>query len=215
MYDQTKLDVIIFLGFAGSIAMVCIAIFAGEFEGTILGPGDDVKFGTLVLDTDGEWWAFFLAQLALGILDVYFYEWVQPYYNQITNFGNIPIIKENHGSGETVGERLLLSAKTSAAFFPMMIRATLAVIFVNTQIMSVILVQVIKEGFIFVQVYEKVTDKQQNEMWMTQKEADELNKKKTDEAPWVNENTKLQGDKKGNYGTLELKRRSTYNNIRF
>ena len=108
MYDQTKLDVIIFLGFAGSIAMICIAIFAGEFEGTILGPGDDVKFGTLVLDTDGEWWAFFLAQLALGILDVYFYEWVQPYYNQITNFGNIPIIKENHGSGETVGELSLI-----------------------------------------------------------------------------------------------------------
>ena len=212
MYEQTKLDVIIFLGFAGSIAMICIAIFAGEFEGTILGHGPDVKFGTLILDTPGEWWAFFLAQLALGILDVYFYEWVQPYYNQITNFPHIPIVKENHGNGESVGERLLLSLKTSAAFFPAMIRATLAVIFVNTQIMSVILVQVIKEIFIFVQVYEKVTDKQQNEMWMTQKEADELNKKKPDEAPWVNENTKLQGDKKGNYGTLELKRR---NNIRF
>ena len=211
MYDQTKLDVIIFLGFAGSIAMICIAIFAGEFEGTILGPGDDVKFGTLVLDTDGEWWAFFLAQLALGILDVYFYEWVQPYYNQITNFGNIPIVKENHGSGET-WSRLFFAAKSTASSFPMMIRITLSVVFVNTQIMSVILVQVIKEIFIFVQVYEKVTDKQQNEMWMTQKEADELNKKKTDEAPWVNENTKLQGDKKGNYGTLDLKRR---NNIRF
>ena len=212
MYEQTKLDVIIFLGFAGSIAMVCIAIFAGEFEGTILGHGDDVKFGTLILDTPGEWWAFFLAQLALGILDVYFYEWVQPYYNQITNFNYIPIVTENHGKGDTVGSRLLLSAKTSAAFFPMMIRITLGVIFVNTQIASVILVQVIKEIFIFIQVYEKVTDKHENNMWMSQEEADELNKKKTDEAPWVNENTKLQGDGQGGYGALKLKRR---NNIRF
>jgi len=210
MYEQTKLDAIIFLGFAGSIAMICIAIFAGEFEGTILGPGDDVKFGTLILDTDGEWWAFFLAQLALGILDVYFYEWVQPYYNQITNFGNIPIVTENHGKGDTVGSRLLLSAKTSAAFFPMMIRITLSVIFVNTQIASVILVQVIKEIFIFIQVYEKVTDKHENSMWMSQEEADKFNKKeKRDEE--ANESSPLQGDAKGGYGAL-LKRRI---NVRF
>lgn len=207
MYEQTKLDVIIFLGFAGSIAMICIAIFAGEFEGTILGHGPDVKFGTLILDTPGEWWAFFLAQLALGILDVYFYEWVQPYYNQITNFPHIPIVKENHGNGESVGERLLLSLKTSAAFFPAMIRATLAVIFVNTQIMAVILVQVIKELFIFIQVYEKVTDKQKDKMWMTQKEADKYNKKDEEEA---NESSPiLQGDNKGGYGALNVKRRIT------
>ena len=211
MYDQTKLDVIIFLGFAGSIAMICIAIFAGEFEGTILGPGDDVKFGTLILDDAGEWWAFFLAQLALGILDVYFYEWVQPYYNQITNFGNIPIVTDNHGKGDTVGSRLLLSAKTSAAFFPMMIRITLSVIFVNTQIASVILVQVIKEIFIFIQVYEKVTDKYEEKMWMSQKEADEYNKKESQKE--VDESSPiLQGDKAGGYGALNLKRR---NNIRF
>ena len=211
MYDQTKLDVIIFLGFAGSIAMICIAIFAGEFEGTILGPGDDVKFGTLILDDAGEWWAFFLAQLALGILDVYFYEWVQPYYNQITNFGNIPIVTDNHGKGDTVGSRLLLSAKTSAAFFPMMIRITLSVIFVNTQIASVILVQVIKEIFIFIQVYEKVTDKYEEKMWMSQKEADEYNKKESQKE--VDESSPiLQGDNTGDYGALNLKRR---NNIRF
>ena len=212
MYEQTKLDVIIFLGFAGSIAMICIAIFAGEFEGTILGHGDDVKFGTLILDTPGEWWAFFLAQLALGVLDVYFYEWVQPYYNQITNFPHIPIVTENHGKGETATDRLLLSLKTSAAFFPAMIRATLAVIFVNTQIMAVILVQVIKELFIFIQVYEKVTDKHKEKMWMTQKEADKFNKKKDDEEK-ANENSQiLQGDNEGGYGTLYLKRRI---NVRF
>jgi len=210
MYDQTKLDVIIFLGFAGSIAMICIAIFAGEFEGTILGPGDDVKFGTLILDTAGEWWAFFLAQLALGILDVYWYEWVQPYYNQITNFGNIPIVKENHGSGER-WSRLFFAAKSTASSFPMMIRITLSVVFVNTQIMSVILVQVIKEIFIFVQVYEKVTDKQKDKMWMTQKEADVYNKKNEDQE--ANESSPiLPGDNIGGYGGIQLKRR---NNIRF
>ena len=210
MYDQTKLDVIIFLGFAGSIAMICIAIFAGEFEGTILGPGDDVKFGTLILDTAGEWWAFFLAQLALGILDVYWYEWVQPYYNQITNFGNIPIVKENHGSGER-WSRLFFAAKSTASSFPMMIRITLSVVFVNTQIMSVILVQVIKEIFIFVQVYEKVTDKQKDKMWMTQKEADVYNKKNEDQE--ANESSPiLPGDNIGGYGSIQLKRR---NNIRF
>ena len=209
MYEQTKLDVIIFLGFAGSIAMVCIAIFAGEFEGTILGPGDDVKFGTLILDTDGEWWAFFLAQLALGIIDVYWYEWVQPYYDQVTNFGNIPIVTENHGKG-TTGSRLYFAAKNTASTFPMMIRITLGVVFVNTQIMSVILVQVIKEIFIFVQVYEKVTDKYENSMWMTQKEADAFNKKNEDEE--ANESSPLQGDAKGNYGAVELKRRI---NVRF
>ena len=222
MYKQTKLDVIIFLGFAGSIAMVCIAIFAGEFEGTIFYYGDDVKFGTLVLDTPGEWWAFFLAQLALGILDVYFYEWVQPYYNQITNYEYIPIVTENHGKGDTVGSRLLLSAKTSAAFFPMMIRITLGVIFVNTQIATVILVQVIKEIFIFIQVYEKVTDKHENNMWMSQKEADKYNKKQEDKNASVDDATRLpevdesspilQGDGQGGYGALKLKRR---NNIRF
>mgnify|MGYP001218036342 CR=1 FL=1 len=211
MYEQTKLDVIIFLGFAGSIAMICIAIFAGEFEGTILGPGDDVKFGTLILDTDGEWWAFFLAQLALGILDVYWYEWVQPYYNQVTNFENIPIVTENHGKGDTVVSRLLFALKSTSSTFPMMIRITLSVIFVNTQIASVILVQIIKEIFIFVQVYEKVTDKQKEGMWMTQKEADKFNKKeKRDEE--ANESSPLQGDAKGNYGAVDLKRR---NNIRF
>ena len=131
---------------------------------------------------------------------------------QITNFGNIPIIKENHGKGDTVGERLLLSAKTSAAFFPMMIRVTLAVIFVNTQIMAVILVQFIKAIFIFVQVYEKITDKHKEGMWMTQKDADKYNNKKKDEE--VNESSSiLPGDASGGYGTIvQLKKR---NNIRF
>ena len=210
MYNQTKLDVIIFLGFAGSIAMICIAIFAGEFEGTILGHGPDVKFGTLILDTPGEWWAFFLAQLALGVLDVYFFEWVKPYYDQITNFPHIPIVTNNHGNGESAGDRLLLSLKTSAAFFPAMIRVTLSVIFVNTQIMAVILVQAIKELVIFVQVYQKFTDKHKEEMWMTQKEADKFNKKKDDdeEASPI-----LPGNNNGGYGTIDqLKKR---NNIRF
>ena len=210
MYNQTNLDVIIFLGFAGSIAMICIAIFAGEFEGTILGHGPDVKFGTLILDTPGEWWAFFLAQLALGVLDVYFFEWVKPYYDQITNFPHIPIVTNNHGNGESAGDRLLLSLKTSAAFFPAMIRVTLSVIFVNTQIMAVILVQAIKELVIFVQVYQKFTDKHKEEMWMTQKEADKFNKKKDDdeEASPI-----LPGNNNGGYGTIDqLKKR---NNIRF
>jgi hypothetical protein len=213
MYDQTKLDVIIFLGMIGSITMIGIAIFAGEFEGTILGHGDDVKFGTLILDTPGEWWGFFLAQLTLGILDVYFWEWVKPYYDQITNFPHIPIVTNNHGNGESVGDRLLLSAKVSAAFFPMMIRVTLSVIFVNTQIMAVILVQAIKELVIFVQVYEKITDKHKDKMWMSQKEADAFNKKNEDQE--ANESSPLQGDNEGNYGGLgnPLKRRS--NNIRF
>jgi len=211
MYNQTKLDIIIWLGVIGSITMIGIAIFAGEFQGTILGHGDDVKFGTLILDTPGEWWAFFLAQLALGILDVYFWELVKPYYDQLTNFGHIPIVTENHGSGDTVGDRLLLSAKTSAAFFPAIIRIALSVIFVNTQIMAVILVQAIKELFIFGIVYEKVTDKYKNNMWMSQKKADAFNKKNEDQE--AKESSPLPGDKKGNYGTLDqFKRR---NNIRF
>ena len=59
-------------------------------------------------------------------------------------------------------------------------------------------------------------------MWMTQKEADKYNKKKDNEnmvvddglfgGPQVDENSPLQGDNKGNYGGLDLKRR---NNIRF
>jgi len=211
MYNQTKLDIIIWLGVIGSITMIGIAIFAGEFQGTILGHGDDVKFGTLILDTPGEWWAFFLAQLALGILDVYFWELVKPYYDQLTNFGHIPIVTENHGSGDTVGDRLLLSAKTSAAFFPAIIRIALSVIFVNTQIMAVILVQAIKELFIFGIVYEKVTDKYKNNMWMSQKKADAFNKKNEDQE--AKESSPLPGDKTGNYGTLDqFKRR---NNIRF
>jgi hypothetical protein len=212
MYNQTKLDVIIFLGFAGSIAMICIAIFAGEFEGTILGHGPDVKFGTLILDTPGEWWAFFLAQLALGVLDVYFFEWVKPYYDQITNFPHIPIVTNNHGNGESVGDRLLLSLKTSAAFFPAMIRVTLAVIFVNTQIMAVILVQAIKELVILVQVYEKVTDKQKDGMWMTEKAADKLVPRSRDGDEEADE-SEGPGNNNGDYGNLgQLKKR---NNIRF
>jgi hypothetical protein len=200
MYNQTKLDVIIFLGFAGSIAMICIAIFAGEFEGT-----------TLILDTPGEWWAFFLAQLALGVLDVYFFECVKPYYDQITNFPHIPIVTNNHGNGESVGDRLLLSLKTSAAFFPAMIRVTLAVIFVNTQIMAVILVQAIKELVILVQVYEKVTDKQKDGMWMTEKAADKLVPRSRDGDEEADESS-LPGNN-GDYGNLgQLKKR---NNIRF
>jgi len=210
MYSQTKIDITIFLGFVGSIALICIAIFAGEFEGTIIGYGPDVKFGTLVLDTPGEWWAFFLAQLALGIVDVFWYEWVNPYYTQATNYEYIPIVTENHGKGDTVGSRLLFALKSTSSTFPMMIRVTLSVIFVNTQIMSVILVQVIKEVFIFVTVYEKVTDKYKNKMWMSQKEADIYNKKNEDKED--NESSPLQGDNKGNYGGLDLKRR---NNIRF
>ena len=215
MYDQTKIDITIFLGFVGSIALILIAVFAGEFEGTIIGPGDDVKFGTLILDTDGEWWAFFLAQLALGIVDVYWYEWVNPYYNQVTNFAHIPIVTENHGKGDTIGSRLLFALKSTSSTFPMMIRITLGVIFVNTQIASVILVQVIKEVFIFVIVYQKVTAKYEGNMWMSQKEANEIYKKKDKkkDPEKANESSKLQGDEKGNYGTLELKRRN--NNIRF
>jgi hypothetical protein len=214
MYNQTKLDIIIWLGMIGSITMIGIAIFAGEFEGTIIGHGDDVKFGTLILDTPGEWWAFFLAQLALGILDVYFWEWVKPYYAQLTNFPHIPIVTNNHGNGESVRDRLLLSAKTSAAFFPAMIRTTLSVIFVNTQIMAVILVQAIKELVIFVQVYKKITDKHKDGMWMSQKKADAFNKKNEDQEAKEN-SPEPQGDNEGDYVSLKLKRRSTYNNIRF
>ena len=211
MYDQTNIDITIFLGFAGSIAMICIAIFAGEFEGTIIGYGPDVKFGTLVLDTPGEWWAFFFAQLALGITDVFWYEWVNPYYSQVTNFEYKPIVTENHGKGDTVVSRLLFALKSTSSTFPMMIRVTLSVIFVNTQIMSVILVQAIKELFIFVIVYQKVTSKYKNKMWMSQKDADAFNKKNEDQE--AKESSPLPGDKKGNYGTLDqFKRR---NNIRF
>jgi len=212
MYSQTKIDITIFLGFVGSIALICIAIFAGEFEGTIIGYGPDVKFGTLVLDTPGEWWAFFFAQLALGIVEVYWYEWVNPYYNQVTNFEYIPIVTENHGKGDTIGTRLLFAAKSTSSTFPMMIRVTLSVIFVNTQIMSVILVQIIKELFIFVIVYQKVTSKYENNMWMSQKEADDFEKKNDKkEKGEAGGNTAPQGTVEGDYGTL-LKRR---NNIRF
>ena len=211
MYSQTKIDITIFLGFVGSIAMICIAIFAGEFEGTILYYGPDVKFGTLVLDTPGEWWAFFLAQLALGILDVAWYEWVNPYYNQATNFEYIPIVTENHGKGDT-GSRLLFALKSTSSTFPMMIRVTLSVIFVTTQIMSVILVQVIKEVFIFVIVYQKVTAKYEGNMWMSQKEADEFEKKNDKKKNEVGEDTPLLGAADGGYSSVDLKRR---NNIRF
>ena len=94
----------------------------------------------------------------------------------------------------------------------MMIRITLSVVFVNTQIMSVILVQVIKELVIFVQVYYKVTDKQKEGMWMTEKAADKFHKRDGDEE--ADESSPiLPGNNKGAYGTLgQLKKR---NNIRF
>ena len=93
----------------------------------------------------------------------------------------------------------------------MMIRVTLGVIFVNTQIASVILVQVIKEIFIFVQVYEKVTDKYEEQMWMSQEEADKFNKKEKRDEEANEETPILQGDGQGGYGAL-LKRRI---NVRF
>ncbi len=172
MYDQTLINYVILLGFVGSIALICVAIFAGEFEGTIIGPGDDVKFGTLVINTQTEWWGLFIGQLILGIIDVYFYEYVEPYFNQVNNQPNIEILIENHGK-PTVENKILLSLKSCAAFFPMMIRVTLGVLFVNAQIATVIVVQIIKEFFIFNQTWNKLESKDAAKMWVTKKEYDE------------------------------------------
>lgn len=164
MYNQTHLDIIIFVGGVVSIALICFAIFSGEFEGTIIYYGPDVKFGSLILDTPGKWWAFFLAQTALGIIDVFFYELVSPYYTQIQNFDDKIIKIKNHGEN-TPANHILLTLKSAAAFFPMIIRMTLAVVFVNTQLLTTVLVQIIKEIVVFFIVLGKIQRKAKNGGW--------------------------------------------------
>ena len=69
---------------------------------------------------------------------------------------------KQYGTG-TQSDILWLTFENSLAFFPSMIRVTLAVLFVNTQILSVLLVQVIKEFIIFALVYLKLLNKRKEE----------------------------------------------------
>lgn len=63
-----------------------------------------------------------------------------------------------YGKG-TTSDIIFLAFESTAAFFPSMIRLTLSVLFVNTQLITVVLVQVIKEIFIFINVYYKLLNK--------------------------------------------------------
>lgn len=141
-----------------SILAIALAIGVGEFNKTPIGWGDDVFFGTWQLNTWWEWSLWFTLQLSLGILDVFFYEYVQPHFNFVVNDDTYDITQ--YGSG-TRTDIIWLTLESSLAFFPNMIRITLAVVFVNTQILSVLLVQVVKELLIFVLVYRKLENKKQ------------------------------------------------------
>ena len=165
---RRNLYLILIPGFLLSLLTVVLAIWYGEFKTTLFGPGDDVRFGTWHLNTWGEWRLWFLLQLSLGILDVFFYEYVQPHFNLNVNDDTYPITQY----GKT--ELLTLSLESSMAFFPSMIRITLSVLFVNTQILSVVLVQCVKEIFIFTLVYFKLMNKRKDGMFRpeTTKEED-------------------------------------------
>lgn len=195
IYNQTHIDIIIVVGGVVSIALLCFALFSGEFEGTIIYYGPDVKFGSLILNTPGKWWAFFLAQTALGIIDVFFYELVSPYYTQLQNFDDKIIKIKNHGKN-TPTNQILFTLKSAAAFFPMIIRMTLAVVFVNTQLLTTVLVQIIKEIAVFFIVLGKIERKALKGGW--------------EKSPGEEE---IQGDNRNGEYTQLLKQRR--NNIKF
>jgi hypothetical protein len=169
--SKTNLYWILIPGFLLSLLTIFLAIWFGEFETTIFGPGDDVRFGTWHLNTWWEWSLWFALQLALGILDVFFYEYVQPHFNFVVNDDTYKI--KQYGTG-TQSDILLLTFENSLAFFPSMIRVTLAVLFVNTQILSVLLVQVIKEFIIFALVYFKLLNKKKEGKFTGEKKYIEL-----------------------------------------
>lgn len=160
--SRQGLYLILVPGFLLSLLTIALAIWYGEFETTLIGPGNDVRFGTWHLNTWGEWTLWFLLQLSLGILDVYFYEYVQPHFNLNVNDDTYPITQYGKGSGSDI---ISIALESTMAFFPNMIRITLSVLFVNTQILSVLIVQCIKEIFIFALVYFKLLNKQKGGMF--------------------------------------------------
>jgi len=169
--SKTNLYWILIPGFLLSLLTIFLAIWFGEFKTTIFGPGDDVRFGTWHLNTWWEWSLWFALQLALGILDVFFYEYVQPHFNFVVNDDTYEI--KQYGTG-TQSDILWLTIENTMAFFPSMIRVTLAVLFVNTQILSVLVVQVIKEFFIFMMVYWKLLNKKKEDRFKPNKKYIEL-----------------------------------------
>lgn len=155
--SKQNLYIIITFGFVLSLITIVLAIAYGEFsEKTLFGPGDDVHFGTWTLNTWLEWSLWFALQLSLGILDVYFYEYVQPHFFMNVDQDTYEITQYGEGSTSDI---IFLAFESTAAFFPSMIRLTLSVLFVNTQLITVVLVQVIKEIFIFINVYYKLLNK--------------------------------------------------------
>ena len=159
---RRNLYFILIPGFLLSLLTIVLAIWYGEFKTTLFGPGDDVRFGTWHLNTWGEWTLWFLLQLSLGVLDVFFYEYVQPHFNLNVNDDTYPITQYGNG---TTADLLMISLESAMAFFPSMIRITLSILFVNTQILSVVLVQCLKEVFIFTLVYFKLMNKKNSNMF--------------------------------------------------
>lgn len=160
--SRRNLYLILIPGFILSLLTVILAIWFGEFKTTLIGPGNDVRFGTWHLNTWWEWTLWFLLQLSLGILDVFFYEYVQPHFNLNVNDDTYPI--KQYGSGSR-SDITLIALESTMAFFPNMIRITLSVLFINTQILSVVIVQCIKEVFIYSLVYFKLLNKQKSGMF--------------------------------------------------
>tara|TARA_B100000965_G_C19489622_1_gene712404 strand:- start:272 stop:934 length:663 start_codon:yes stop_codon:yes gene_type:complete len=211
--SKTNLYWILIPGFLLSLLTIFLAIWFGEFETTIFGPGDDVRFGTWHLNTWWEWSLWFALQLALGILDVFFYEYVQPHFNFVVNDDTYEI--KQYGTG-TQSDILWLTFENSLAFFPSMIRVTLAVLFVNTQILSVLLVQVIKEFIIFALVYLKLLNKRKEGKFQPEKKIVKKKKKKKKYIQMKNiyENKNLHGYDSGqhNYLTENGDRLNVYTN---
>ena len=155
--SRRNLYLILVPGLLLSLLTIGLSIGYGEFETTLIGPGDDVRFGTWHLNTGWEWGLWFALQLSLGVLDVFFYEFVQPHFNLNINDDTYPITQYGKGERKDICR---MSCENTLAFFPNMIRLTLGVLFINTQILSVIVVQCIKEVVIFFMVYYKLKNKQ-------------------------------------------------------
>ena len=166
--SRRNLYFILIPGFLLSLLTILLAIWYGEFKTTIFGPGDDVRFGTWQLNTWSEWLWWFALQLSLGILDVFFYEYVQPHFDLNVNDDTYPITQ--YGNGSTF-DLVTIALESTLGFFPTMIRVTLSVLFVNTQIVTVVLVQIIKEILIFILVYYKLLNKRKNGQFQPLREA--------------------------------------------
>ncbi len=147
-----------------------LAIWYGEFKTTIFGPGDDVRFGTWQLNTWSEWLGWFTLQLLVGVSDVFFYEYVQPHFK--FNVDDDTYLITQYGEGSTF-DIVTIALESMLGYFPMVMRITLSVLFVNTQIVTVVLVQIIKEILIFILVYYKLINKQKKGMFRPLRKANE------------------------------------------